>query len=391
MEWQVNEIEQAQPVSGLVKAQRYFSLDVFRGMSVCLMIIVNTPGKGAPLYPFLVHAKWLGFTLADLVFPSFLFAVGNSMSFSLRMHDTTLQGDFLTKVIRRGVIIFLIGYLLYWFPFFTISPDGAWQIKPVSETRIMGVLQRIALCYLAASIVIYYVSQRNAMIISAVLLLMYWLVLYLFGDDGKAMTIDGNAITRLDVFLLGEGHIYKKDVVAFDPEGILSTFPAIVNVMAGYWVGVFVQKKGNTNEGMLRILLIGCCAVAVALGWHLLFPISKKLWTSSFVLLTIGIDMLWLAILIYWIEFRHRRFGTHFFDVFGKNPLFIYLLSEILYIILTLVPVAPGYSVFEWISIEVFQKILPGPVGALTTAVVFMLICWYAGWVLHKRKIYIRI
>jgi predicted acyltransferase len=393
METQLHAIEQKHELKHheIQGAQRFFSLDVFRGLTICLMIIVNTPGKGAQLYSYLVHAKWLGFTLADLVFPSFLFAVGNAMSFSLKKRESGSQAIFLTRVFRRALIIFLIGYLLYWFPFFSRSAEGYLTIMPFSETRIMGVLQRIAICYLVSALIVYYFSQRTAWIISSALLLMYWGILYVFGDSGKELMIDGNAIIKLDIFLLGESHVYKKDIVPFDPEGILSTFPAIVNVLAGYWVGIFIQRKGKTYECLLYLLVIGGFTILLALGWSLLFPISKKLWTSSFVLFTIGVDIWLLSLLIYWIEIKKRMLAAHFFSVAGKNPLFIYLLSELLYIVLMLAKLPSGQSVFEWISIEVFQRVIPGPMGALTTAIAFMLLCWLATWWLERKKIYIRI
>src|SRR5688572_15462136 len=149
----------------VVNKGRFLSLDVFRGLTVCLMIIVNSPGKGASLYPYLIHAKWLGFTLADLVFPSFMFAVGNAMSFSMQKTVTTTQADFLLKVFKRTVLIFVIGYLLYWFPFFYLNVDGDWELKSLGETRIMGVLQRIALAYCCAALLIHYFSTRSVLII----------------------------------------------------------------------------------------------------------------------------------------------------------------------------------------------------------------------------------
>lgn len=371
--------------------QRFISLDVFRGITICLMIIVNTPGKGASLYSYLVHAPWIGFTLADLVFPSFLFAVGNSMSFSVK--KLTLEGDgaFLQKVIKRTVIIFLIGYLMYWFPFFEQSPEGVWMMKPIGETRIMGVLQRIALCYFFAAMILHYFSQRKSMIIAAILLLLYWTLLFIFGDAGQELTMHGNAITKLDVFLLGENHVYKRDVIPFDPEGILSTLPAIVNVLAGYWVGVFLQRKGKSYEGLTLLMITGIALITIGLWWSLVFPLSKKLWTSPFVLLTVGIDILILSVLIYFIEIRKRNYGMDFFTVFGKNPLFIYLLSELLYIVLVLIKLPSGQSVFEWISIVIFQTVLPGPIGSLATAIAFMMFCWCVGWWLDTKRIYIRI
>ncbi len=377
--------------SGMTATQRFLSLDVFRGLTICLMIIVNTPGKGAALYPYLVHAKWLGFTLADLVFPSFLFAVGNAMSFSVKKFEPAGESFFLRKVFIRTILVFLIGYLMYWFPFFRQGPDGMWMVKPFSETRIMGVLQRIALCYFFAALLVRYFSQRTTIIIAVVLLLLYWAVLYLFGNEGQELLIDGNAITKLDVFLLGEGHVYKRDVIPFDPEGILSTIPAIVNVLAGYWAGIFIQRKGKSFECLTSLMVAGVALVTLALWWNLIFPISKKLWTSPFVLYTVGIDILMLSVLIYFIEIRKWNFSVNFFNIFGKNPLSIYLLSELLYIVLVLIKLPSGQSVFEWVSKAIFQRLLPGPIGSLATAIAFMLICWLVGRWLDRRRIYIKI
>lgn len=372
-------------------AERFLSLDVFRGITICLMIIVNSPGKGAQLYPYLVHAKWLGFTLADLVFPSFLFAVGNAMSFSMNKLEAGGDSDFFKKVVKRTFLVFLIGYLMYWFPFIKQLADGSWVFKPFSETRIMGVLQRIALCYFFAAILVHYFSYRVQLFAGAFILLIYWFMLYWFGDEGKELTMVGNAITKLDLFLLGEGHVYKKDVIPFDPEGILSTLPAIVNVLAGYWAGLFIQKKGKTYECLVGLMVASVVLIALALWWNLIFPISKKLWTSPFVLYTIGIDALMLSVLIYAIELRKWNVATSFFNTFGKNPLFIYLLSELLFITLMLIKLPSSQSVFEWTSIEIFQAVFPGAFGSFMTAIAFMLLCWLAGWWLDKRKIYIRI
>ncbi len=370
---------------------RFLSLDVFRGLTICLMIIVNSPGKGADMYSYLVHAPWFGFTLADLVFPSFLFAVGNSMSFSMGKFGKSDDGLFFRKVIKRTILIFLIGYLMYWFPFFRFDAGGEWSLKPIGETRIMGVLQRIALCYFSAALMIRYLSKNATIIISACLLLLYWAILYLFGETGKELTMGGNAIVRLDLFLFGEGHVYKKDVAVFDPEGLLSTLPAIVNVLAGYWAGIFIREQGKSYQALTRLLIIGLIMVTAALWWGQVFPISKKLWTSSFVIYTIGIDVLMLSFLIYFIEFKKWKVGVEFFNIVGKNPLFIYLFSELLLITLDFIRLPGGQSVFEWISISLFQQIFPGAFGAFVTAIWFMMVCWLVGWWLDKRKIYIKI
>jgi predicted acyltransferase len=301
-------------------ASRSLALDIFRGMTVCFMIIVNTPGSETFCYSPLRHSAWHGFTPTDLVFPSFLFAVGNAMSFAMKKYESMGQGAVLGKIFKRTLLIFLIGYLIYWFPFFRHTADGGWGLSPISHTRIMGVLERIALCYGAASLLIYYCSTRTVVVVSVLLLLGYWVILLLFpvpGGDPFGMTT--NAGQRLDMLILGEPHLYhggENGGVAFDPEGILSTLPAIVNVIAGYFTGVFVSKNGKTYEGLTRLLLWGCGLLALAYLWNLVFPINKKIWTSSYVALTVGIDMILLSFLIYFIEFRQKRAWTPFFSVF---------------------------------------------------------------------------
>ena len=375
----------------LPKSTRFLSLDVFRGLTICLMIIVNTPGTGGDFYPFLVHADWFGFTLADLVFPSFLFAMGNAMSFSVHKWKNVSSGYVWGKILKRTFLIFLFGFLMYWFPFVRHTADGSWELSPLSETRIMGVLQRIALCYLFASLIIYYFSKKTAAIISVIILTGYWGLLYIFGTSGEELGTTTNAVLRLDLALLGPDHIYKKDSIPFDPEGILSTLPSIVNVLAGYLAGVYVQRNGKLIGGVSKLFMAGAVLTLLALGWDLIFPFSKKLWTSSFALYTIGIDLAIMAILIYAIEIKNLKYGLKFFDVFGKNPLFIYLFSELFYMTLRLIPTRSGLDAFEWISERIFQELFPGSLGVLVTAIVFMLLCWSLGLWLHKKRIYIKI
>src|SRR6476620_8308384 len=157
--------------------ERFLSLDVFRGMTICFMIIVNTPGSGATAFAPLEHARWHGFTPTDLVFPSFLFAVGNAMSFSLGRYKQISDAAFLKKVLKRTLLIFLIGYLMYWFPFFRLNDAGHITGAPISNTRIMGVLQRIALSYFFASLLIHYLTARKVIIASILLLVGYWVIL----------------------------------------------------------------------------------------------------------------------------------------------------------------------------------------------------------------------
>src|SRR5258706_4558901 len=183
--------------------ERYLSVDVIRGLTVTLMIIVNTPGNGETTFAPLLHANWHGFTPTDLVFPTFMFVVGNAMSFSLEKYAAKGSSSFLTKVFKRTALIFLLGFLMYWFPFIH-EENGHWALNAISHTRIMGVLQRIALGYFFASLILYYWKEKGAIIFSVVALLGYWIIMYAFGD----FTMEGNAGIKLDTLILGENHMY---------------------------------------------------------------------------------------------------------------------------------------------------------------------------------------
>ena len=371
---------------------RFNSLDVFRGLTVCFMIIVNTPGSGATPFSPLKHADWHGFTVTDLVFPSFLFVVGTAMSFSFRIYMLENASAALGSIFRRTVVIFLLGYLSYWFPFFKLDGAGDLALLPISETRILGVLQRIALCYLLASLMVLFLSKRSVILLSIVYLLAYWAVLLSFGEPSDPLSISGNAGFFLDRFLLGESHLYHSRGVVFEAQGILSTFPATVNVITGYFVGEFLQKRGKGYESTSKLLLLGCLLIFLAVCWDSSFPVNKKLWTSSFVLLTSGLDLILIAVLVYALEIKDWNPGnwTRFFNIFGKNPLFLYLLSVLAVKVLVLVSVGDNSNLYRWFS-KVFQNLIPGPVGSLLFAISFMLVCWCIGWILDRKKIYVKV
>ena len=372
---------------------RFLSLDVFRGLTVCFMIVVNTPGSGATPFAPLLHAKWHGFTPTDLVFPSFLFAVGNAMSFAMNKYRSLGTSVVLTKIAKRTALIFLLGYLMYWFPFFRLDDAGHVIGAPISETRIWGVLQRIGVCYGIASLLVYFFSTRTVIWLSVLFLVGYWLMLLGWGNPTDPLSLPGNAVLRLDQFLIGDAHLYMGNGVPFDPEGLLSTLPAVVNVIIGYYAGQFVQRIGKNYESVAKLLLAGAALIFLALCWNMVFPINKKLWTSSFVLLTTGLDLMILASLMYAIEIRQWRRANwpQFFVIPGKNPLFIYLLSELLVIVLYMIPVGGGQNAFDWIGVHIFQGLSPGAVGSLLFALSFMLLCWSVGWLLDRRGIYVRV
>lgn len=366
--------------------QRFTSLDVFRGLTVAFMIVVNTSGPGAEPFAQLSHAKWFGLTLADLVFPAFLFAVGNAMSFGDPKAGSTPA--YLGRVVKRAAILFLLGYLMYWFPFVHATPEG-WALNPIEHTRIPGVLQRIALCFLAAALAVRWLDVRKLIGLCIVLLVGYWGALLAFGPPGEQFSQLGNVGAQIDRALIGIDHMYAKGK-GYDPEGLFSTLPAIVNVLAGYLAGLYVRSQPDLRRTAIRLAVAGVVVVAAGLAWSLAFPLSKRLWTSSFALVNIGIDLGLLAGLIAYVELAKLRFGVRFCEVFGRNPLAIYLFSELLVTVLQLIRLPSGQGLYD-VAGGAFQAITPGSLGALLCAIVYMLVCWSFGYWLDRNRILIKI
>ena len=378
-----------------MQQQRYLSLDVFRGMDVALMIIVNSLGSFDTAWSPLLHAPWHGFRLTDLVFPTFLFVTGNAMYFSMQKYEAMGSAAVLTKIFKRTVIIFLIGFLMYWFPFFNITETGEYVFRPLSNTRILGVLQRIALCYAIAAIIIHYFKVKGAVWYIGISLAFYTWVLWAFGD----LSLEGNVGHKIDLMVLGAKHLYQGEGKPFDPEGILSTIPSVVNVLAGYLTARFISRKGNGYETIARLMIAGALLLLAAQWADLFVPINKKLWTTSYVFQTIGLDLLILPIIIFVIEHVGEKRWTPFFEVFGKNTLFIYILSEVLVIMMYWIPrgaywpvagkVQPE-SVLSWIYDHIF-RVTGDYTGSFLFGVWVMLTCWLVGYILDKKKIYIKV
>ncbi len=389
--------------------KRFYSLDVFRGATVALMILVNNPGTWAHIYAPLKHAPWHGCTPTDLVFPFFLFAVGNAMSFVMPKLQQGGDGMFWKKVIKRTLLIFLIGLLLNWSPFVRWNGDLL-EIKPLDNLRIMGVLQRIALCYFFASVIVYYFKQRGAFVAAAVLLLLYWILCLLLGTPGDPYSLNGWFGNSIDKNILGEAHLYTGEGVPFDPEGLMSTFAAIVQVIFGYLVGDYMQKMGKTNENntngsyqMIASLFVTATILTVTgLAWGMVFPINKKIWTSSYTIYTTGLAIYTIATMIYFIEMkRAKNWLTKFFDVFGKNPLFIFVLSGFLPRALGLIRIPNGInneglpkylSPFAWFYENICKQVPGIPEnGSLVYAISMIMMYWAICYWLNKKKIYIKV
>lgn len=386
---------------------RYYSLDVFRGATVALMILVNNPGSWSHIYAPLEHAPWHGLTPTDLVFPFFLFAVGNAMAFVMPKLQAAGAGVFWKKVLKRFVLIFLIGLFLNWSPFVKWADTGLvlkyWvdPNHPESGIRILGVLQRIALAYLFASILAFYTKPKLTFYLCTLLLLGYWLLVVLCNPTDP-YSMMGFVGTQLDVDVLGLPHVYKGEGVPFDPEGLLSTIPAIVQVLFGYFTGQYIQQKGKSYEMLTNLFVAGVVMIVASLIWNGSFPINKKIWTSSYVLCTTGLALLTIGILIYAIEFKAKTGAwSKFFDVFGKNPLFIFVLSGFLPRVVGLLRWTDGITdkgtpkytnAFSWFYNHVCAPIGNDPkLGSLIYALAMITMYWFIAWLLDRKKIYVKV
>ncbi len=367
---------------------RYLSLDVFRGLIIALMILVNTSGTGSPPFPILDHAEWFGFTLADLVFPSFLFAIGNSMAFSGATNLETSQ--YYQKVLKRGTILFALGLFLNWFPFFLFNSQGQFEWKYFENLRFMGVLQRIALCYVLGAILIKHLSFRGLLISCVIMGFGYWALLWFGAPNGLAYDKAANFGSQIDNLVIPKNHIFRRDY-GFEPEGLLGTIPATINLLAGFIIGKLVKESKDKSRLCKDLFAFGAAFIIIATFWDKTFPISKKLWTSSYALLTIGINMIMVEILVYLLDIKNHKIGVKFFEVFGQNPLAMYVFSIILLKIIMTIRVEPTLSLYSFVSDNLFQSLIKGPWGSLAFALCFTLICWGVAKVLYDRKIIVKI
>ena len=273
-------------------------------MTVAGMILVNNPGSWSYVYAPLRHAAWDGCTPTDLVFPFFVFAVGNALAFSMAKYEEQGSGPVVRKIFTRAALIFLIGLLLNWFPFVRWQ-DDVLVARSLENLRIFGVLPRIALAYLGGALIVHFFKPVRAFVMALVLLFVYWGLLLAFGD----LTLEGNAVLKLDRWLIGEAHMYKgyhsetlNGNIAFDPEGLLSTIPAMASVILGYLVGKYIRSKGNSYEMIAHLLVAGVLAIFAGQCWGLVFPINKPIWSSAYVLYTTGLAMAILSVVMFFIE-----------------------------------------------------------------------------------------
>jgi predicted acyltransferase len=365
---------------------RFVSLDILRGITLAGMILVNTSGNGDFTYAPLMHADWHGFTPTDLVFPTFLFMVGAAMRFSFKSFNYHLTPRVRTKIIKRTIILFLINYLIFYFPFTDFSFD---------KLRILNVLPRIALSYCAVSFITLSVPANWLTRINILILLAYWGIMAFGGDTNTPYELSTNAVLKLDLFLFGPNHLYHGNGIPFDPEGLLSTLPAISTCLLGYQASVFLEKQRAINKSPLPNLLVyGLILIALAVIWDKAFPINKKLWTSSFVLLCAGIDFILIGLLSWWIEAKERQFANTFFLVFGTNSILAYAISEVLAIQMWDFTISDGNQSTDlgaWLYWHLFEPVFGKYNGSLAFALSFVLICWLICYVFYRKKWFLKV
>ena len=377
------------PIREVSAPSRLFSLDVFRGATIAAMILVNNPGNDFPYAP-LEHAKWNGWTPTDLIFPFFLFIVGVSLnlSFRSRMQRGESRRTLLIHTLRRSAIIFLIGLFLNGFPYFHLA-----------TLRVAGVLQRIALAYLAAALITLTFKTRGIAIWIAGLLVGYWVAMRFVpipglgvpGTDVPLLDPNANLSWYLDNKFL-PGKMYEG---TRDPEGILSTFSAIATALLGVLTGEWLATFHDAKKKVAGMLAAGTVLVAAGLLWDVWFPINKKLWTSSFVLFTAGCALLCLAA-CYWINDvrQHRGLWTKPFVIFGTNAIAAYTLANLLSSLLFNLRVHTGRRVIslpEYIYRFAFSQIQPPALASLAYSLAFVLVCLLPIWWMYRKRIFLKV
>lgn len=366
-------------------SNRYLALDVLRGMTIVLMILVNTPGSWQYVYAPLEHSPWHGCTLTDLVFPFFLFVMGVSLAFSLARYENEFGRESLWRVGRRTLLIFVIGLFINSYP--------QW-LTDYPHLRIMGVLQRIALAYGLAALLVFCSPRRRLPGIGALILLAYWGILYFFGGSDP-YSLSGNATIPLDRAILGENHLYRGFGIPFDPEGILSSLPAAVTVLIGYLAGGVIRET-EIARVPLRLSVCGLAAAFAGYVWGFVFPINKPLWTSSYVLYTAGLAALAFAVLIYIIELEGYRKWTVLFSVFGMNPLFLFVLSILWGKTLRQligIPAGDGTATAgsTWVYQNMFAPWAGLMNGSLAYALAHVVLFWLIGYALFKYRFFVKV
>ena len=371
--------------AGIASRPRSLSLDAFRGITIAGMILVNNPGSWSYVYPPLRHAEWHGWTPTDLIFPFFLFIVGVAIHLALvgRLERGEAHGPLLGKVVRRSLILIGLGLFLAAFPRFDIG-----------AMRFPGVLQRIGLVYLVASLIVLELKPRTQVAVTVGILLAYWALMTLVPVPGYGagnLSPDGNLGAFLDRTLLGD-HLWRD---AWDPEGLLSTLPAVATTLLGVFTGRLLTSGKDGGEITSRMFVLGWGGIVLGLVWGLAFPINKNLWTSSYVVFTAGAALQFLGVCYWLIDVRRWQRWAHPAVAFGRNAITVFVLSGLL--VKTLIritidmPDGTTTSAYTWIYRTLFVP-WAGPMnGSLGFAIANILVWYGLIELMYRKKLFIKI
>ena len=371
--------------------ERLGSLDVFRGITIAAMILVNNAGDWGKTYSPLLHVAWHGWTPTDLIFPFFLFAVGVALPYAFAGRLARSGGDrgpLHRQILRRTALLFALGLFLSWFPFYTLD----W-----STARIPGVLQRIAVVYLVTALAWLHLGPRSRALLALVLLAGYWLAMAVVPVPGYGagdLSPDGNLAAWVDQRLLGQ-HTWRKAPGPGDPEGLLSTLPAIASALAGLFAGDWLRSPRTQGEKLRGLLVSGGLATVAGLALAPWFPINKNLWTSTYVVFTTGLALLLLAGVYVLVDIRQRDRWARPFAIFGTNAIAAFFGSTLLAKIALLTkwtePSGETVSLQAWLYRCSFGAWLPDYVASLAWALTYVVIWLGLMTVLYRRRIFIKI
>ncbi len=369
-------------------SKRLLALDIFRGITIAGMILVNNPGSWSTVYKPLLHADWHGCTPTDWVFPFFLFIVGVAIPLALgrRKEEGQDQAAIFRKILFRTIAIFIIGLLLHLIPRFDFA-----------HMRIPGVLQRIALVYGACAAIFMFSDWKRQAWIGAGLLLLYWGLMTLVPVPGgypPNLDPETNLGAWLDRTILTSNHLWSQSKT-WDPEGLLSTLPAIATGICGMLTGEWIKTKRNDYEKLTGIFGMGTLLLALSLTWDLAFPINKKIWTSSYVLYTGGVALLFLGSVYWFVDVLGYKRWTKPFVVYGTNALFAYVLSSLLAKMMFSIKWSIGEDQVQtlqgWVYENFFQAVWSDYNASLAYALANVLVILGITWILYSRKIFIRL
>ena len=368
-------------------SNRLVSLDVFRGITILGMIMVNNPGTWSVMYGPLRHADWHGWTPTDLIFPFFLFIVGVAIVYANagKLSKGISKSELVTSAGKRSLILFGLGLFMAAYPVFTFDPEFGFRAG-LDKLRIMGVLQRIAVCYFAATIIFLYFKPRAMFIWLFSFVVVYWLAMTFIPVPGHGAGLFDDKINNLAAYIdravLGE-HMWVGTGRQWDPEGFLSTFPAISTTLIGVWAGLILRNKEyDENRKVAELMIVGSLLIVLGYIWDWHFPINKGIWSSSYAVFTGGQGMVGLALCYWFVDVKGQKSWTQPFVVYGVNAITVFVMSGLIARTLGIFQVG-DVSVQRWIFLTFFDSWL----STINASLVYSLV-WVFAWYLILHLMY---